>query len=86
MTSLNSAIAEKRDLHVGGLGIHRRAAAAPIVEDTVDSVTDASEYLLRKVRDVVRSTDGVVRDNPWTVAGVAALVGLTAGYFLSRRS
>jgi ElaB/YqjD/DUF883 family membrane-anchored ribosome-binding protein len=42
--------------------------------------------LIGGIRDVVRSGGAMVRDTPWSAVGVAALMGLTAGYVLSRRS
>jgi hypothetical protein len=86
MTSRNNAIAEKRDLHVGGLGSNAPAGIATLFEPLIDPALDASEPLLERVRDVVQSADDYVHDNPWAAIGVVALVGLAAGYLLSRRS
>lgn len=87
MTSPNSAIAEKRDLHVGGVGGSSASAGlATIPRASADSIADASDLLIGRIRDVVRGGGDKVRDNPWAAVGVVALIGLAAGYFLSRRS
>jgi ElaB/YqjD/DUF883 family membrane-anchored ribosome-binding protein len=87
ITSPNSAIAEKRDLHVGGIGASSASAGlATMPKASADSIADAPDLLMRKIRDAVRSGGNTVRDNPWATLSVAALLGLTAGYFLSRRS
>jgi ElaB/YqjD/DUF883 family membrane-anchored ribosome-binding protein len=85
MTSRNSAIAEKRDLHVGGLGPSASAGLATIIEPLTDPMANASERWLRLARDAARRADDSIRDNPWAAVGVVALVGLAAGYLLSRR-
>jgi ElaB/YqjD/DUF883 family membrane-anchored ribosome-binding protein len=82
MTSRNSAIAEKRDLHVGGLGASASAGLATMIEPLMD----VRGPWLRKVRDMAQSADDSLRDNPWAAVGLIALVGLAAGYLLSRRS
>jgi ElaB/YqjD/DUF883 family membrane-anchored ribosome-binding protein len=82
MTSRNNAIAEKRDLHVGGVGSSASAGFAALI----DPALDASEPLLQRVRDVAQSADDYVHDNPWAAIGVVALAGLAAGYLLSRRT
>jgi len=38
-----------------------------------------------QAQQVGKRTDVFVRDNPWQVIGVAALVGLAVGIFASRR-
>jgi ElaB/YqjD/DUF883 family membrane-anchored ribosome-binding protein len=54
------------------------AAAKSAVSDTASQLKDqASVYGKR--------TDGFVRDNPWQVIGVAAIVGLAVGILASRR-
>jgi len=86
MTSLNSAIAEKRDLHVGGLGATASAGLATIIEPLAAPALDGSEALLSKARDVALSVDDYIHDNPWAAVGVVALIGAAAGYLLFRRS
>jgi ElaB/YqjD/DUF883 family membrane-anchored ribosome-binding protein len=54
------------------------AAAKSAVADTASQLRDQAQY-------VGQRTDTFVRDNPWQVIGIAALVGLAVGIFASRR-
>jgi ElaB/YqjD/DUF883 family membrane-anchored ribosome-binding protein len=54
------------------------AAAKSAVADTAGQLRDQAQQ-------VGKRTDTFVRDNPWQVIGVAALVGLAVGIFASRR-
>jgi ElaB/YqjD/DUF883 family membrane-anchored ribosome-binding protein len=54
------------------------AAAKSAVADTASQLRDQAQL-------VGRQTDTFVRDNPWQVIGIAALVGLAVGIFASRR-
>ena len=54
------------------------AAAKSAVSDTASQIKDQAQV-------VGRRTDNFVRDNPWQVIGIAALVGLAVGIFASRR-
>ncbi|HEX3395943.1 MAG TPA: hypothetical protein VHS76_04520 [Steroidobacteraceae bacterium] len=54
------------------------AAAKSAAEDT-------ALQLRGQAQQVGRQTDLFVRDNPWQVIGIAALVGLAVGIFASRR-
>jgi len=74
--------AEKRDLHVGGLGADPAVALAAVVEPLVD----ASENWIQKARELVSTADDFVRDNPWQAIGAVALLGVTLGLLLARRS
>jgi hypothetical protein len=76
MTNRNSAIAEKRDLHVGGLG-SSASVGLRMIEPWDGAAT---------ARNAANEADDYIRDNTWTAIGVVALIGLAAGYFLSRRS
>ena len=49
------------------------------------AVADTASQLRDQAQQVGRQTDGFVRDNPWQVIGIAALVGLAVGIFASRR-
>jgi ElaB/YqjD/DUF883 family membrane-anchored ribosome-binding protein len=80
LTSPNGTDA-KRDLHVGGVGSDASAALASIV----DPLSDASQNWVHKARNVARSADDFVHDNPWQALGVVAVLGVTLGYLLSRR-
>ena len=49
------------------------------------AVADTASQLRDQAQQVGRQTDTYVRDNPWQVIGIAALVGLAVGIFASRR-
>ena len=72
----------KRDLHVGGLGSDPSGALAAVVEPLVD----ASENWMQKARELIDTADDYVRDNPWQAIGAVALLGVTVGFLLARRS
>jgi len=80
-----STLPEKKDLHVGGLGAATSGALAAVVDPLADSLMDASDTWLRKAKYAALSADDYVRTSPWQAVGLVALMGLTAGYLLSRR-
>ena len=45
----------------------------------------AEAMVMNRTRAAARATDGYVHDNPWTVAGVCAGVGLLIGMLISRK-
>ena len=49
------------------------------------AMADAAGQLRDQAQQVGKRTDSFVRDNPWQVIGIAALVGLAVGIFASRR-
>jgi ElaB/YqjD/DUF883 family membrane-anchored ribosome-binding protein len=81
LTTHPSSVVQKRDLHVGGLGSSASGALAAVT----DPARDAADSWLVRARDVVRDADDYVHNNPWAALAVVALVGLTAGFLLSRR-
>lgn len=50
------------------------------------AVADGASQLKEQATYVGQRTDGYVRDNPWQVIGIAAVVGLIFGVLASRRS
>ena len=50
------------------------------------AVSDTAYQIRGQAQQVGKRTDGYVRDNPWQVIGIAAVVGLAVGIFASRRS
>jgi ElaB/YqjD/DUF883 family membrane-anchored ribosome-binding protein len=82
LTTHPSSVVQKRDLHVGGLGASASGALAAVA----DPMSGAAESLFKKARNAARDADDYVHDNPWAALAVVALVGLAAGYVLSRRS
>ena len=49
------------------------------------AVSDTAYQVGRQAQQAGRRTDVFVRDNPWQVIGVAAVVGLAVGILASRR-
>ena len=49
------------------------------------AVADTATQLRGHAQKVGKRTDGFVRDNPWQVIGIAAVVGLAVGILASRR-
>lgn len=84
MSNRSDVIAGKRDLHVGGTG-SGRSAAVSMIDPLVDPIVEFSDEFVRKARGAIRAADDYVHDNPWAAVGVVGVIGLTAGYFLSRR-
>ncbi len=50
------------------------------------AAADTATQLRGHAQKVGKRTDGFVRDNPWQVIGIAAVVGLAVGILASRRS
>ena len=50
------------------------------------AASDAASEIRSQAEQVGRRTDTFVRDNPWQVIGLAAVVGLAVGILASRRS
>lgn len=77
-----SSVVQKRDLHVGGLGSSASGALAAVVEP----VRDVSDSWFKRVGEVARDVDDYVHDSPWAALAIVAVIGLTAGFLLSRRT
>ncbi|HXA36625.1 MAG TPA: hypothetical protein VNW26_09855 [Steroidobacteraceae bacterium] len=50
------------------------------------AVADTASQLRSQAQEVSKRTDTFVRDNPWQVVGIAAVIGLAVGFLASRRS
>jgi ElaB/YqjD/DUF883 family membrane-anchored ribosome-binding protein len=50
------------------------------------AAADTAAQIGSGARQIGQRTDGFVRDNPWQVIGIAAVVGLAMGILASRRS
>ena len=50
------------------------------------ALNDTATQLRGQAQQVGQRTDTFVRDNPWQVIGIAAVVGLAVGMLASRRS
>ena len=82
LTTHPSSVAQKRDLHVGGLG----ASAAGALAAVADPMMDVSDSWADRLRGAVNDADDYVHNNPWAALAVVALAGVAAGYLLARRS
>jgi ElaB/YqjD/DUF883 family membrane-anchored ribosome-binding protein len=50
------------------------------------AAADTASQIRSQAQQVGQRTDTFVRDNPWQVIGIAAVVGLAVGILTSRRS
>jgi ElaB/YqjD/DUF883 family membrane-anchored ribosome-binding protein len=82
LTTHPSSVIQKRDLHVGGLGSSASGALAAVA----DPIVDAADSWFDRLRAATIDADDYVHNNPWAALAVVALVGVAAGYLLSRRS
>lgn len=82
LTAHPNTVYQKRDLHVGGLG----AGASGALASVTYPVRSAADSYLEQVKEAVRDADDYLHGNLWQSLAIAALVGLTAGYLLSRRA
>jgi len=82
LVSPSSSVAQKKDLHVGGLGSGGAGAPATIVDPMIEA---AGSWLYRG-KMAARNADEFVRMNPWTTLAVVALTALAAGLLLSQRT
>jgi ElaB/YqjD/DUF883 family membrane-anchored ribosome-binding protein len=48
------------------------------------AMSDGAAQVRTQARQVSKTTDTYVRDNPWQVVGIAALIGIAVGIFASR--
>jgi ElaB/YqjD/DUF883 family membrane-anchored ribosome-binding protein len=50
------------------------------------ALSDGAAQIRGQARQVGKTTDTYVRDNPWQVVGIAAVVGIVLGVLMTRRS
>ena len=50
------------------------------------ALADSASQVRGQARQLTKTTDSYVRDNPWQVVGIAAVVGVVLGVLMSRRS
>jgi ElaB/YqjD/DUF883 family membrane-anchored ribosome-binding protein len=62
-----------------------RAKVKMALSAAKSAMADTASQLRDQAQEVGKRTDTFVRDNPWQVIGIAALVGLAVGIFASRR-
>ncbi|MGC2033612.1 MAG: hypothetical protein WA642_26585 [Steroidobacteraceae bacterium] len=82
LTAPSSSVEQKRDLHVGGLGA---ASASGALAAVTEPALDLVDSWLARARDTAQAADDYVRERPWSALAVVALLGLAAGFLLSRR-
>jgi ElaB/YqjD/DUF883 family membrane-anchored ribosome-binding protein len=50
------------------------------------ALADSASQVRGQASQITKTTDSYVRDNPWQVVGIAAVVGVVLGVMMSRRS
>ena len=50
------------------------------------ALSDGAAQVRSQARQVTKTTDTYVRDNPWQVVGIAALISIAVGIIATRRS
>jgi ElaB/YqjD/DUF883 family membrane-anchored ribosome-binding protein len=50
------------------------------------ALADSATQVRGQASQLTKTTDSYVRDNPWQVVGIAAVVGVVLGVIMSRRS
>jgi ElaB/YqjD/DUF883 family membrane-anchored ribosome-binding protein len=49
-------------------------------------LADSAAQVKEQARQATKTTDAYVRDNPWQVVGIAAVIGIVVGVLATRRS
>ena len=49
------------------------------------ALSDGAQQVRGQAQQVSKTTDSYVRDNPWQVVGIAAVVGIVLGVMMTRR-
>ena len=78
---LVARVADLKDSDVARM----RTRVMKAVDAAKESLADGTETLKRHTQKAVSGADDLVRDNPWTAVGVAALVGAVLGVLVARR-
>lgn len=80
---------EKLMKDVSGATADSYAAARTTIEEKLGAaksrLSDARIAAAERARTAAGATDAYVRENPWTVLGAAAAVGLAVGLLMHRR-
>jgi len=50
------------------------------------ALSDSAAQVRGQARQVTQTTDNYVRDNPWQVVGIAAVIGIALGILMTRKS
>ncbi|MBC7984090.1 MAG: DUF883 domain-containing protein [Candidatus Obscuribacterales bacterium] len=75
-------VADVSDADIARVRTKIQAALTSAKDSLTNGATNAKQY----AKDAAGSTDEYVRASPWQAVGVAALVGLSIGFLVSRRS
>ncbi len=62
-----------------------KSAAADAASQFRDQAQDVGKRVRDQAQEYGKRTDTYVRDNPWQVVGMAAVIGLAVGFLASRR-
>jgi ElaB/YqjD/DUF883 family membrane-anchored ribosome-binding protein len=81
LTAHPSTVFQKKDLHVGGLGSTLRRNTPPPLKHMSEDLVERADSWLERARDA----ELFIRANPWTAVALVGLVGLAAGFAMSRR-
>lgn len=68
-----------------GLSSTLREKISPFLDSAKEGVSAVGHEVKERAAQVARKTDAYAHTNPWQIAGVAALVGLTVGVLATRR-
>ena len=63
-----------------------RAKVKMALSAAKSALSDGAATVRGQARQVSKTTDSYVRDNPWQVVGIAAVVGIALGIMMTRRS
>ncbi|WP_028356882.1 DUF883 family protein [Brackiella oedipodis] len=62
-----------------------RDQARNILSKALNSVSDASDAAVEQGKEVAKTADNYVQENPWSTAGIAAVAGILLGVVIARR-
>ena len=63
-----------------------RAKVKMALSAAKSALADSAAQVRGQASQITRTTDSYVRDNPWRIVGIAAVVGVVLGVMMSRRS
>jgi ElaB/YqjD/DUF883 family membrane-anchored ribosome-binding protein len=63
-----------------------RAKVKMALSAAKSALADSASQVRSQASQITKTTDSYVRENPWQVVGIAAVVGVVLGVMMSRRS
>ena len=81
-TAADQTVVRMKDFRAGEVG----KQMSDVLGAIADQFTQGVQTWKSKAQAAAKSTDGLVRSNPWQSVGTIALVGLAAGILVSRRT